>query len=224
MREIVLDTETTGLEPELGHRLVEIACIELNNHLPTGLSRRWYVNPERDMPGDAFAVHGIEAEFLKTQPRFAEIADELLSFIEGAPLIIHNAGFDLTFLNAELSRAGRPPLPPGIAVDTLELARRKFPGAQASLEALCRRFAIDLSARVKHGALIDAELLAQVYLELVGGRQPGLALIAGTAVESRLEARIRRAPRAPRPHAPSVEELAAHRALIERLNAPLWLS
>ena len=133
MREIVLDTETTGLEPELGHRVVEIACIELNNHLPTGNAKRWYLNPERDMPTDAFAVHGISAEFLKAQPRFAEIADEFLAFLEGAPLIIHNAGFDLAFLNAELQRAGRSPLPAGVAIDTLEIARRRFPGAQASL-------------------------------------------------------------------------------------------
>ncbi|MDF2763274.1 MAG: polymerase subunit epsilon [Rhodospirillales bacterium] len=224
MREIVLDTETTGLEPELGHRVVEIACIELNNHLPTGNTKRWYLNPERDMPTDAFAVHGISAEFLKAQPRFAEIADEFLAFLEGAPLIIHNAGFDLAFLNAELQRAGRSPLPAGIAIDTLEIARRKFPGAQASLDALCRRFAIDNSARTKHGALLDAELLAEVYLELIGGRQPGLELIAGTAVESRLAIRIQREPRPARPHAPSEAELAAHAALLERLNSPIWLS
>ncbi|HXV25208.1 MAG TPA: DNA polymerase III subunit epsilon [Alphaproteobacteria bacterium] len=224
MREIVLDTETTGLEPELGHRVVEIACIELNNHLPVGMPKRWYLNPEREMPSDAFAVHGIDADFLRTQPRFAEIADEFLAFIEGAPLVIHNAGFDLSFLNFELARAGRSPLPPGIAIDTLEIARRKFPGAQASLDALCRRFGIDNSARTKHGALLDAELLAEVYLELVGGRQPGLELIAGTAMDGRPSLRLRREPRAPRPHAPSTEELAAHAALLARLVSPIWLS
>ncbi len=224
MREIVLDTETTGLEPDLGHRVVEIACIELNNHLPVGLSKRWYLNPEREMPSDAFAVHSIDADFLKTQPRFAEIVDEFLAFIEGAPLVIHNAGFDLAFLNSELAHAGRPPLPPGIAIDTLEIARRKFPGAQASLDALCRRFGIDNSARTRHGALLDAELLAEVYLELVGGRQPGLELIAGPAVEGRLAARLRREPRPARPHMPSESELAAHAALLKQLTSPIWLS
>lgn len=222
MREIVLDTETTGLEPELGHRVVEIACIELNNHLPTGVAKRWYLNPEREMPTDAYAVHGINEEFLKSRPRFAAVADEFLAFIEGAPLVIHNAAFDLAFLNAELARAGRPALPPGIAIDTLQIARRKFPGAQASLDALCRRFAIDNSARTKHGALLDAELLAEVYLELIGGRQPGLELIAGAAVEGRLGLRIQREPRPARPHAPSEAELAAHAALIARLKSPIW--
>ncbi len=224
MREIVLDTETTGLEPELGHRVVEIACIELNNHLPTGVVRRWYLNPEREMPTDAFAVHGINEEFLKSQPRFSEVADEFLTFVEGAPLVIHNAAFDLGFLNAELARAGRPPLPGGIAIDTLEIARRKFPGAQASLDALCRRFAIDNSARTKHGALLDAELLAEVYLELIGGRQPGLELIAGAAAESRLAIRIHREARPARPHAPSEAELKAHAVLVRRLKSPLWLA
>ena len=224
MREIVLDTETTGLEPELGHRIVEIACIELQNHLPTGVTRRWYLNPERPMPTDAFEVHGISDEFLKSQPRFAAVADEFLAFIEGAPLIIHNAGFDIAFLNAELQRAGRSPMPPGIAIDTLEVARRKFPGAQASLDALCRRFAIDNSARSRHGALLDAELLAEVYLELIGGRQPGLELVAGLAVESRLAIRIQREPRPPRPHAPSEAELAAHAAMLARLQRPIWLA
>jgi DNA polymerase-3 subunit epsilon len=174
------------------------------------------------MPSDAFAVHGIDVDFLKTQPRFAEIADEFLAFIEGAPLVIHNAGFDLAFLNSELAHAGRPPLPPGIAIDTLEIARRKFPGAQASLDALCRRFGIDNSARTKHGALLDAELLAEVYLELVGGRQPGLELIAGP-VEGRLVARLRREHRPARPHAPSESELAAHAVLLQRLTRPIWL-
>lgn len=222
MREIVLDTETTGLEPELGHRVVEIACIELNNHLPTGVAKRWYLNPEREMPTDAYAVHGINEEFLKSRPRFAAVADEFLAFIEGTPLVIHNAAFDLAFLNAELARTGRPALLPGIAIDTLQIARRKFPGAQASLDALCRRFAIDNSARTKHGALLDAELLAEVYLELIGGRQPGLELIAGAAVEGRLAIRIQREPRPARPHAPSEAELAAHAALIARLKSPIW--
>src|SRR5262245_41028199 len=223
MREIVLDTETTGLEPELGHRVVEIACIELINHLPTGVAKRWYLNPDREMPTDAFAVHGIGDDFLKNQPRFAEVADEFLAFIEGAPLVIHNAAFDLGFLNAELRRAVRSSLPAGIAIDTLELARRKFPGAQASLDALCRRFAIDNSARTKHGALLDAELLAEVYLELIGGRQPGLELVSETAVVftvTRPVGPVRR----PRPHAPSAAELAAHALLLARIKEPVWLS
>jgi DNA polymerase III subunit epsilon len=224
LREIVLDTETTGLEPELGHRLVEIACIELVNHLPTGVLKRWYLNPEREMSTDAFAVHGIGDDFLKNHPRFAEVADEFLAFIEGAPLIIHNATFDLGFLNAELRRAARSPLPAGIAIDTLELARRKFPGAQASLDALCRRFAIDNSARSKHGALLDAELLAEVYLELIGGRQPGLELVARATAENGFAIRIHRDPRPARPHLPTEAELAAHQALVARLRSPIWLS
>jgi DNA polymerase III subunit epsilon len=221
MREIVLDTETTGLEPEAGHRVVEIACIELHNHLPTGAVRQWYLNPERDMPSDAFAVHGLDADFLTRQPRFAAVADEFLAFIAGAPLVIHNAEFDIGFLNAELARAGRSPLPPGIAIDTLDIARRTYPGAQASLDALCRRFAIDNSARTRHGALLDAELLAEVYLELIGGRQPGLQLVAAAA-ETRLEVRLRRGPRPARPHLPSAAELAAHALLLQRLSSPIW--
>lgn len=220
MREIVLDTETTGLEPEAGHRIVELACLELVNHLPTGRLKRWYVNPERDMPADSLAVHGLTADFLGGQPRFAEIADELLAFVDGARLVIHNAEFDLKFLNAELARAGRTPLPPGVAIDTLMIARAKFPGAPASLDALCRRFAIDNSARSLHGALLDAELLSEVYLELIGGRQADLALASG-AIAASANALVRE-PRPARPHAPSSEEEAAHALLIVRLANPLW--
>src|SRR6201997_4061226 len=173
VREIVLDTETTGLDPGEGHRIVEIACIELVHHVPTGRKFHRYVNPERDVPEDALAVHGITAEFLASRPPFADIVDDLLAFIGSDQLVIHNAEFDLAFLNAELTRLQREPITSPF-IDTLGLARVRFPGAPASLDALCRRFAIDLSLRVEHGAEIDCRLLAAVYLELLGGRQPGL--------------------------------------------------
>ena len=176
MREIVLDTETTGLDPKSGDRLVEIGCVELDNHLPTGRTYHQYVNPEREMPDEAFRVHGLSEAFLANYPVFADIAESFLEFIGDAHLVIHNASFDLGFINAELKRLGRAPVEPRRAIDTVQVARGKYPGAQASLDALCRRFEIDLSVRTKHGALLDAELLADVYLELVGGRQPGLEL------------------------------------------------
>ncbi len=219
MREIVLDTETTGLDPDAGHRIVEIACIELVNHLPTGRVFHRYVNPERMVPVEALLVHGLDDAFLARHPVFAALADELLEFIGEGPLVIHNAEFDLRFLNAELKRLERPALACRFT-DTLALARRRYPGAQASLDALCRRFAIDLSAREKHGARLDCELLAAVYLELVGGRQPGLDLAADTG--ARGNGGIARPLRAPRPHAPSPEELAAHAAFLEKLGAPVW--
>ena len=175
MRELVIDTETTGLNPSEGHRVVEVAVIELFNHLPTGKSFHRYVNPERDMPEAAQAIHGLSREFLASHPVFAAIAGDLMAFIGSDPLVIHNAEFDLGFINAELKRIDLPPLAPTVT-DTLLLARRRFPGQPANLDALCRRFAIDLSGREKHGALIDGELLAAVYLELIGGRQPGLDL------------------------------------------------
>src|SRR5487761_1053261 len=184
MREIVLDTETTGLDPADGHRIVEIACIELNNHLPTGKVFHRYVNPEREMSAAAEAVHGLGDEFLKRHAPFAAIAAELVAFVAEAPIVAHNAAFDLAFVNAELTQLELPALVCGV-VDTLELARKRFPGAPASLDALCRRFAIDLSARDKHGAKLDCELLAKVYLELVGGRQSALdlgALAPGAAI------------------------------------------
>jgi DNA polymerase-3 subunit epsilon len=221
MREIVLDTETTGLDPAAGHRIVEIACLELVNHIPTGRNFQCYVNPERDIPADAIAVHGLSAEFLGDKPRFAEVVDGLMQFIGDAPLVMHNAEFDVRFLNAEFQRLGRPPVPIPSVVDTLQMARQKFPGAPISLDALCRRFAIDNSGRTKHGALLDAELLADVYLELVGGRQTGLELmavsqIAATAV---IAARV---PRPARPHAPTEAELAAHILLVAQLKNPIW--
>ena len=181
MREIVLDTETTGLDPALGDRIVEIGAVELVNHMPTGRSYHAYVNPERDVPQDAVAVHGLSAAFLADKPTFVAIAEEFTAFIGDARLVIHNAGFDMKFLNAELGWAGRPALPLARAVDTIELARRRFPGAQNSLDALCRRFGVDNSAREKHGALLDSELLAEVYLELIGGRQPDLTLTVVSA-------------------------------------------
>jgi len=222
MREVVLDTETTGIDPTSGHRMVEIACLELVNHLPTGRHYQRYLHPERDVPADAVSVHGLTAEFLADKPRFTEIVGELLQFIGDAPLVIHNAEFDVKFLNAELMRLDRPPIAVSI-VDTLQIARQKFPGAPASLDALCRRFAIDNSARAKHGALLDAELLAEIYLELIGGRQAGLELVSETAVVftvTRPVGPVRR----PRPHAPSAAELAAHALLLARIKEPVWLS
>ena len=222
-REIVLDTETTGLDPGSGHRIVEIGCLELINHLPTGQSYQCYLNPERDMPQEAYRVHGLSTEFLAKHKLFADIIEEFLDFLEDSPLIIHNAGFDLGFLNAELVRLERQPLDPGRAIDTVLIARQKFPGAQASLDALCRRFNIDNSARTKHGALLDAELLAEVYLELIGARQTSLALSAAEATQAGSE-RISslRETRAARPHEPSEEEIAAHTAFVDRLEDPIW--
>jgi DNA polymerase-3 subunit epsilon len=222
LREIALDTETTGLDPQ-NHRIVEIACIELHNHLPTG--RRWqsYVNPEREMAADAAEIHGLTTEFLRDKPLFAQMAAEFLAFIGDAPLVIHNAEFDLAFLNAELVRAGLAPLPAERAIDTLSMARRKFPGAQASLDALCRRFEIDLTARELHGALVDCDLLSRVYLELIGGRQGSLELAAELAADRAL--RVAKRPfRDPRPHAASAAELAAHAAMLARLPDAIWLA
>lgn len=223
MREIVLDTETTGLDPAAGHRIVEIACLELLNHIPTGRTYQSYVNPEREVPSDAFAVHGLSVEFLSDKPRFAEIVDKLVDFIADAPLVIHNAEFDVRFLNAEFQRLARPPLSGDRVVDTLQMARQKFPGAPASLDALCRRFAIDNSTRTKHGALLDIELLADVYLELIGGRQAGLELMTEARATAALAAGGR-TPRVARPHAASDAELVAHAALVAKLKDPIWPS
>jgi DNA polymerase III subunit epsilon len=224
MREIVLDTETTGLDPAAGHRVVEIACVELENHVQTGRVHHFYLNPERDMPEDAFRIHGLSLEFLSQHKTFADEAEAFLKFIEGAALVIHNAEFDLKFLDHELKRAGHPPIARehGI-VDTVSMARRKFPGSPASLDALCRRFEIDLSARTKHGARLDCELLALVYLELIGGREPGLDL-AASARRRAQGAGMAAVVRPPRPHAPSEAELAAHAEFLKKIKEPVWLS
>ena len=222
IREIVLDTETTGLDPDAGHRIVEVACVELINHLPSGRTFQRYLNPERDMPTDAQAVHGLTTEFLSGQPVFASVVSEFLEFIADSPLVIHNAEFDLKFVNAELTKLGFPRLVARRALDTVQLARRKFPGAPASLDALCARFSIDNSSRTLHGALLDAQLLSEVYLELIGGRQATIELVAGpiaAAVVTKSDLPIRPV----RPHAPSPEELAAHAALLQQIKTPLWL-
>jgi DNA polymerase-3 subunit epsilon len=225
MREIVLDTETTGLDPVAGHRLVEIGCIELINHLSTGRVFHVYINPDRDMPEEAFRIHGLSEEFLRQHPLFEKVAEEFLAFVEDSPLVIHNADFDMKFLNWELKALGHPILPRDRAIDTVAMARRRFPGSPANLDALCRRFSIDNAARTKHGALLDAELLAEVYLELIGGREPGLALAAAAAKKDDAAQRIarqERAARSPRPHAPSESELAAHTEFLAQLTKPLW--
>jgi len=222
MREIVLDTETTGLDPSDGHRVVEIACLELSNHIPTGRHYQVYLNPEREMPADAVAVHGLTGQFLADKPRFPDIVEKFLEFVGDAPLVIHNAEFDMRFLNAELTRAGKPGLDYTRAVDTLLLARQKFPGAPASLDALCKRFAVDNSARNLHGALLDVELLASVYLELIGGRQAGLELVASRARARTLSVVGERQARPPRLHAASEAELAAHAELLKQLREPIW--
>lgn len=222
MREIVLDTETTGLDPAK-NRIVEIACVELLNHVPTGRNFHKYLNPEMEISADAAAVHGITNEKVAKAPLFAEIAGEFLEFIGESKLVIHNADFDLGFLNAELGRIGFPALPKNRAIDTVHLARRKFPGAPASLDALCKRFEIDNSHRALHGALLDSDLLAQVYLELIGGRQARMELGAQKQAADTAVTRAREI-RAPRPHAASEAELAAHAAAIAKLKAPVWSS
>ena len=223
MREIVFDTETTGLDPNAGHRVVEIGCVELINHMPTGETRQWYLNPQRDMPEEAFNVHGLSEEFLSDKPLFSAIAEDFLRFVHGATLIAHNANFDMRFLNAELAALDRPNLPKDQVLDTIVLARGKNIGAgQLSLNALCRRFDIDLSIREKHGALLDAELLAEVYLELIGGRQPGLVLAAKTKDPKAAAQDIERQTRPPRNHAPTAEEATAHQAFIEKIDDPIW--
>ncbi|MDF0595859.1 DNA polymerase III subunit epsilon [Psychromarinibacter halotolerans] len=220
MREIVMDTETTGFEPESGDRIVEIGGVELWNHMPTGRTYHQYINPERDMPEEAFQVHGLSEEFLSDKPKFAEIGDAFVEFVGDAKLVIHNATFDMKFINAELRWMGRPTLPDSQALDTLAIARKKFPGSPASLDALCRRFGIDNSSRTLHGALLDSEILAEVYLELIGGRQPGLVLdtsgaSGGTGGGNDWRPRPRPEPLPPRIHA---EEAEAHAKFVEALG------
>jgi len=228
MREIVLDTETTGLDPAQGHRVIEIGCLELKNRTPTGAHYHAYVNPERDVPEDARRISNLSTEFLLDKPLFADVVDGFLSFIGESVLVIHNAEFDLRFLNAELARLNRPALGPERAIDTVLMARRRFPGAPASLDALCRRFNISLEERESngHGALLDAELLAEVYLELSGGRQPALDLIANAAAAAG-RAALSFIPIAPRPQPLpsrlSPDEIARHQAMVARLGpAAIW--
>lgn len=229
MREIVLDTETTGLDPAEGHRIVEIAALELENHLPTGRTWHQYLNPDRPMPPEAFEVHGLSDEFLRDKPRFSALAADFLAFIGEAKLVIHNASFDMRFLNAELTALGHRRLPDDQAIDTLIIARNRFPGAPASLDALCRRFGVDNSGRVKHGALLDCELLAEVYLELRGGRQPGLHLATAAPAPERGAATgpvLVRPNARPAPLPPRVTEAeaAAHAAFVGKLGAgAIWL-
>jgi DNA polymerase-3 subunit epsilon len=225
MREIVFDTETTGLDPAGGDRIVEIGCIEMLNRAETGRHFHAYFNPERAMPPGAEAIHGLNDIFLSDKPRFSEKAEDLLEFIGDSPLVAHNASFDFGFLNHELGLCGRDVICLSRMVDTLALARTKHPGAKHSLDALCTRFGVDRSQRTKHGALLDAQLLAQVYIELTGGRQIGLGLVEETAdVEIVAAAGMVaiRDPRPARPHEAAIEELERHRAFISRLVNPLW--
>lgn len=227
MREIVLDTETTGFEPEDGDRIVEIGAVELFNHVPTGRTYHQYINPQRSMPQEAFEVHGLGDEFLADKPLFAAIADAFLEFVGDAKLIIHNATFDMKFLNAELRWINKPLLPADQAIDTLAIARRRFPGSPASLDALCRRFGIDNSSQTLHGALLDSEILAEVYLELIGGRQPDFGLSTTGQSDQGLstaDTQWRPRPR-PQPLQPRLteEEKAAHAAFVSKLeNGGLW--
>jgi DNA polymerase-3 subunit epsilon len=225
MREIILDTETTGLDPSDGHRIIELACIELESHIPTGKSFHTLIQPERDIPEESIRVHGLSPDKLEHAPVFASIADAFLAFIGEAPLVIHNAEFDLKFLNAELVRLGRTVLPPSRGVDTIALAKRRFPGARYSLDELCRRFSIDLSARTKHGALIDAELLAKVYLELVGGRQARLMLSPGDmAAQVAATLRVALARPTPLPERLTQAERDAHTQFVAKELGPnaIW--
>lgn len=232
MREIVLDTETTGIDPAQGHRIIEIGALEMVNQLPSGERLHIYINPEREIDAGAVAIHGLTNEFLDDKPVFADIVDEFLAFIGDSMMVIHNAPFDMGFINAELARLGRPALPMSRATDTLTMARRKFPGAQANLNALCRRFEIDNSHRDLHGALVDADLLASVYIELLGGRQPNLSLEPEEATKPSAkdhtgsdgsEFTLRADPtRFDRPHAASESEKAAHAAFIDGFKDPIW--
>lgn len=223
MREIVLDTETTGLEPAEGHRLVEIGCVEMINGIPTGATFHHYFNPQRDMPQEAFAVHGLSREFLSDKPLFADLADAFLQFIDGARLVIHNATFDMKFINAELARLSKPAIGMDRVVDTLAMARRKHPGARVSLDELCARYGIDASRRVKHGALVDAEILAEVYIELTGGRQTALGLAVQTATATaRVRSGVTQRP-APLPSRLADEDVSRHAAFVADLgDGAIW--
>ncbi|CAH0498604.1 DNA polymerase III subunit epsilon [Novosphingobium sp. CECT 9465] len=226
MREIVFDTETTGLDPRSGDRLVEIGCIEMVNKVPSGAVYHCYFNPERDMPAEAEAVHGLSIAFLSDKPKFAEKAGEFLDFIQDSPLVAHNAGFDFGFINNELESCGLEPVSRDRMIDTVAIARRKHPGAKLSLDALCTRYGIDRSHRTLHGALLDAELLAQLYVELQGGRQIGLELAAEAAMPTEgsmtVTSSVTRVFRSPRPHAASAQELARHTEFMAGFSEPIW--
>ena len=220
MREIILDTETTGLDPKMGHRLVEIGAVELINHTPTGVNYQTYINPERDVDPGAQEIHGLTKEFLKQHPTFGDISAEFIDFLSNSTLVIHNAPFDLAFINMELNRLGEPSISSERVIDTLVLARKKFPGAQANLDALCRRFAIENRHRELHGALVDAALLADVYIELIGGKEPTLGLSAkktNTVAED-----TTRVYQKPRSFPVTEEELELHRAFVKTLINPIW--
>ncbi|MCK5166568.1 MAG: DNA polymerase III subunit epsilon [Rhodospirillaceae bacterium] len=222
MREIALDTETTGLDPRAGHRIVEIGCVEMINRVATGKVYHQYINPERDMPAEAEAIHGLSESFLSTHPVFEKTTDDFLEFIGSSQLVIHNAEFDMRFINAELALLEREPIPMERTTDTVRMARRKFPGAPANLDALCRRFNIDNSNRELHGALLDARLLADVYLELTGGRQTDLGLATAGAMTASGDDGATRTQREARVFAPSAEEEAAHAAFLDTLTNPIW--
>jgi len=226
MREIVLDTETTGLDPFDGHRLVEIGAVVLFNHMPTGETYHQYINPERSMPAEAFAVHGLGDEFLAKQPKFAEVADAFLDFVKDGTLVIHNAAFDMKFLNAELGWLNKSPLPTKGVVDTLAIARRRYPGSPASLDALCRKLGVSNANRTLHGALLDSEILAEVYLELMGGRQPdfGLSTQSSGANGRQAGAEWRPRPRPnPLPNRLTQAERDTHAQFVETMgDAAIW--
>ncbi|GGB54527.1 DNA polymerase III subunit epsilon [Blastomonas aquatica] len=231
MREIIFDTETTGLSPDEGHRMVEIGCIEMVGRMATGRTFHAFFNPQIPMPPEAERVHGHSDAFLADKPLFHERAEDLLAFLGDAQLVAHNAGFDMRFVNAELARIGIAPIPMARVVDTVAMARSKFPGSPASLDALCKRFGVDRSHRVLHGALLDAELLAQVYIELTGGRQIGLGLAddsaegqANPSARPNLFPAIQRPHRLPRQFSASAAELAAHQEFLAKIKQPLWLS
>ena len=221
MREIVLDTETTGLDPKLGHRIVEIGAVELINHIPTDNTYHCYINPERDVDQGAFEVHGLSTQFLSQFETFENVVDEFNAFIKGDPLIIHNAPFDIGFLNSELSAIGRNAIDENRIIDTLPMARQKFPGAQVNLNALCRKYNIDNSHRDLHGALVDADLLANVYLELIGGKQPGLQLATERKKQGITDSVVQKG-RVKRVFAVNATELEAHSRLLDSLANPIW--
>ena len=221
-RSVLFDTETTGLDPLTGDRVIEVAALELWNDLPTGKHLHALIHPDRDIPDDALRVHGITLDRLLGKPRFAELADELLAFFGQGTLVAHNAPFDFGFIDAELSRLGRPPLARERMVDTLALAKARFPGMPNSLDALCRRFGIDLSLRTSHNALLDCKLLAEVYVELTGGRQRGFSLAGNDGAPLPAVAYAALGPRIPRPITPSAADLIAHAGFIARLKVPLW--